>query len=50
MKDIYLKKVIVLLLKPMTKTSQVLHDIAVKSKADFFRRALCRKWPFEMAA
>ena len=33
-----MKKKIVLLLKPMTKTSQVLNDIAVKSKVDVFRR------------
>ena len=43
-------KEIVLLLKPMTKTSQVLNDIAVKSKVDVFRRILSRKWPFKMAA
>ena len=46
-----MKKEIVLLLKPMTKTSQVLlNDIAVKSKVDVFRRILSRKWPFKMAA
>ena len=34
----------------MTKASQVLNDIAVKSKVDVFRRVLSRKWPFKMAA
>ena len=36
MKDMQMKKEILLLLKPMTKTSQLI-DVAVKSKKDVFR-------------
>ena len=45
MKDKKIKKKIVLLLKPMTKTSQ----LNGKSKEDFFRRVLSPKQPFKMA-
>ena len=48
-KDMQMKKEIVLLLKPMTKTSQ-LNDVARKSKEDVLRRVLSPKWPFMMAA
>ena len=43
------KKNILSLLKSMTKTSQ-LNDLAGKSKEDVFRRVLCPKCPFKMAA
>ena len=49
MKDMQMKKEIVLLLKPRTKTSQ-LNDVAQKSKEDVLRRVLSPKWPFKMAA
>ena len=45
-----MKKETVFVLKPMTKTSQVLNYIAVKSKVEVFRHVLSRKWPFKMAA
>ena len=46
MKDKKIKKEIVLLLKPMTKTSQ----LNGKSKEDVFRRVFSPKWHFKMAA
>ena len=46
MNDMKIKKEIVLLLKPMTKTSQ----LNGKSKEDVFKRVLSPKWPFKMAA
>ena len=46
MKDKKIKKKIVLLLKPMTKTSQ----LNGKSKEDVFRRVPSPKQPFKMAA
>ena len=44
-----MKKEIVFLLKPMTKTNQ-LNDIAEKSKEGLFRCVLSPNWPFKMAA
>ena len=44
MKDMQMKKEIVLSLKPMTKTSK-LNDLAKKSKEDVFRRVHNPKWP-----
>ena len=44
MKDIKMKKEIVLLLKPMAKTSQ----LNGKFEEDVFRRVLSPKWPFKM--
>ena len=47
MKDMKIKKKeMVLLLKPMKKTSQ----LNGKSNEDVFRRVLSPKWPFKMAA
>ena len=46
MKEMKMKKEIVSLLKPMTKTSQ----LNGKSKEDVFRCVLSPKWPFKMAA
>ena len=49
MKGMQMQKEIVLLLKPMTKTSQP-NVVARKSKEDVLRRVLSPKWPFKMAA
>ena len=48
MKDLQMKKEIVLLLRPMTKTSQ-LNDISGNSKEDV-SDAYSVKWPFKMSA
>ena len=46
MKELKMKKEIVLLLKPTTKTSQ----LNGKSREDLIRCVLGPKWPFKMAA
>ena len=46
MKEMKMKKEIVSLLRPMTKTSQ----LNGKFKEDVFRCVLSPKWPFKMAA
>ena len=46
MKDMQMKNEILLLLKPMTKRSQ-LTDVAGKSKEDAFRWVVSPKWPFK---
>ena len=48
MKDMKMKKEIVLLLKPMTKTR--LSQLNGKSREDLFRCVLGPKRPFKMAA